>query len=134
MAKLTINAVARTCWGSRRRKVWDAEGTADGVKYYVIGAITKAEAIAQARAQVAFIKANSPALEANGYTLKASHVDTFALVFPHGGATIFGASSMLEALDSLARSYNDHDTVPAFIVAAREQLVSYHTDKNPEIP
>jgi hypothetical protein len=134
MAKLTINAVSRVCWGARRRKVWDAIGDADGVKYRVDGAATKAEAIAQARAQVAFIKANSPALEANGYTLQATHVDTFALVFPHGGSTIFGASSMLEALDSLAQSYHDHDTVPAFIAAARKQLVSEHTDENAETP
>jgi hypothetical protein len=116
-----INVVSRTVYGgSRRRKVYDAKGTVDGIEYHVESAPSKQEAITRARANVEFCQ-RQPTATHLGYKLFAQGAREFCLTFPHGGSYLFGADDFQVALDRLASEYHDHPEIPAFVVAAREQ-------------
>lgn len=124
MAAVKIEVTPRTIYPrfGRKRTVYDAEGMVDGIPYYVTGASRK-EAITLARANVEFCRQNPP-LTALGYRLEANGVESFCLVFPHKGASMFSAASMQEALAKLAADYHDHPEIPEFIRAVTPEAKS----------
>lgn len=105
----------------RKRTVYDAEGTLDGVTYCVLAAKSKQEAEQQALAEVAFAKANPP-IESGGFSLRPLGDGGFSLRFPSGAGYLFRAPSRAAALARLADEYDHDHPVQAFVRAARDEV------------
>ena len=121
MPRQKINVTPRTFYSrfAHNRKVYDAEGWLNDVEYCVQGADSAKDARRLAREQIAFKQAN-PSLEANGFKLEALDVNTFALIFPHGGSCTFEASDMRAALADVAKTYAFRQDIAEFVCAVRE--------------
>lgn len=105
MARETIEVQKRVVYGilsgkRRKRTVYDSEGkTEDGLEWCVQGASSAAACRAQARADIAYMRAN-PACAALGFQLAPYAVESWCMRFPSGGSCMHSAKD-LEA----ARAY-----------------------------
>jgi hypothetical protein len=119
MKKAHVHTEARTVYGQHgrgRRKVYDARGTFEGIEYSVTGAKSRADAIAEAIADVTYLQ-TAGEKSAHGFRLHAQGRESWFLNFPHGGGYGFDAPDLASALARLAREYHEHTGVLGFLNA-----------------
>lgn len=118
MKKSDVQVVARSI--VRKRKVYDASGTHNGIHYRVTGN-TRAEAIALAIAEVTYI-ASAGELSALGFHLYAHGDREWFFAFPHKGGMGFRADNLAAALARVASDYHYHEEVSAFVAAVSAKV------------